>query len=389
MANKKPASFWLRTPVWDGFWILSGVWLPIPLIALSSADQVLQVVLICSVFLLWLPHRFATVYNAFCTPAYRELVFLKKKRFLALPALIFASTYLFVFAPRTVLPLDSFTRIQVLATVFFLYNSYHFAMQHYGVLSIYRIRAEQPHSGWLKRYERIYCVSVGMVIVAFAQICHGAEVVQDSILYEIVPGKSLQPALGVLRVLMPILVVGFTLVMLLGELKSKRRSPSKVIYVLGVGFQGVLAYFLSPLSFLILWGVQHWLVSVALAGHMAENDPSESPAHSRWYGFWNRFNRGFWPTVFGLCVLTVILAPFFEYTLHYEKIKTAPRFLSWVGDLVENSLVFNFFIALNFASVYVHFAMDRAVFRFSDPEIRRVTGPLLFANKILPNSSST
>ena len=36
---------------------------------------------------------------------------------------------------------------------------------------------------------------------------------------------------------------------------------------------------------------------------------------------------------------------------------------------------------LNFATVYVHFFMNRAVFRFSHPEVRKVTGKLLFARR--------
>ena len=136
MSRDKSNSFWLRSPAWDGFWMLSGIWLPILLLALSRADQALQILLIVSVFALWLPHRFATAYNAFCTPAYRTLVLSHKKRFIALPLLIIAGTFLFVFAPRQVLALSAMTRIQILATIFFLYNSYHFAVQHYGVLSI-------------------------------------------------------------------------------------------------------------------------------------------------------------------------------------------------------------------------------------------------------------
>lgn len=372
-------STWLRSPAWDGFWMLSGIWLPIPLLALSSADQALQVLLIVAVFALWLPHRFATAYNAFCTPAYRTLVLSQKRRFVALPVLVLAATFLFVFAPRQALPLTAMTRIQVLATIFFLYNAYHFAVQHYGILSIYRIRAGQPHAGWLKRYERTYCLAVGMVIVTLAQVCHGADVVRDSLLYDLIPRESFQAAFRTLRVVMPCVVVALSAVLLAGEMKIEQRSPAKILYIIGIALQGVLAYYLNLVAFVLLWGVQHWLVSVALAGHMAENDSSESPASSRWYGFWQWFNRGFWPSVLGLCALTLVLAPLFEYSLHDNKIASAPRFLSWIANWVENSWRMNFFIALNFGTVYIHFIMDRAVFRFSNPEVRQVTAPLLFA----------
>lgn len=377
-ATIQPPNVWLRSAAWDGVWMLSGIWLLAPLAMFSSTPSALQSLLIVATLILWLSHRFATTYNAFCTPAYRHLVREQRTRFLLWPLMMTLATFGFVFAPHGLVALDRWGKIQVLGTVFFLYNSYHFGIQHYGVLSIYRIRASQGHTGWLKRYERFFAIAVGTVLVAIAQICHGAEVVQDSIIYDIVPREAFMSAFGILRVVVPVVVLILAVVFYVGEFRSKPASLPKILYVAGLTLQGALAYFLDPLSFLILWGVQHWLVSVALGARMAQNDTSEVPMDSRWYRFWNRFNKGFWPTVFVLCLASMTLTPLFQFAVHPEKLVKEAGSFSFLSSMLANAALSNLFMAMNFVSVYVHFVMDRAIFRFSDPAVRKISVPLLF-----------
>ncbi len=373
---------WLRSARWDGFWMLSGLWL-LPLLAVSAAvPGALKSVLIVASLLLWLSHRFATTYSAFCTPAYRNLVSEQRCRFLWLPSVIILLTFGFVYAPSTVIPLDTWGKIQVLGTFFFLYNSYHFGIQHYGILSIYRIRTGQSPSGWLKRYEKFFCLAVGALAVAIAQICQGAEVVGDSIVYPVVSRDVFMSAFALLQVAVPVIIVILTAVFYVGEFKTGQASLPKVVYAAGLMLQGVLAYYLDPIAFLILWGVQHWLVSIALGGHMAQNDSIEIPDFSRWYGFWRRF-KAFWPTVFVLCLASIVLSPFFEYAVHPEKIAEGPDFFSFLSPVLANTAISNLFIALNFSSVFIHFVMDRAIFRFSHPSVRKVSIPLLFKQRAL------
>ena len=169
---------WLRSAGWDGFWMLSGIWLLIPLLLCANRPGALQVMLIVGTALFWLSHRFATTYTAFCTPAYRDLVRMERVRFIVWPIIVALLTFAFMFAPNNLIQLDTWGKIQILGTIFFLYNSYHFGVQHYGVLSIYRIRSGQGHGGWLKGYERFYCIAVGAILVAIAQMCQGAQVVR-------------------------------------------------------------------------------------------------------------------------------------------------------------------------------------------------------------------
>ncbi len=379
MNSPTAASPWLHSRVTDLFWMHSGLWLPLLLLALLPFPGVTQGLLLAAVFLLWLPHRFATTFNAFCTPAYHRLLNEQRLRFLWIPAGLVGATFLFVFAPSAAVPLDLPTRVHLLATLFFLYNSWHFAMQHYGVLSIYRQRSGQPPGGWLKRFEKQYCLAVGMVAVVIAQIGHGAEVVRDSLLYETFPREQSLWLWELLRYVVPVITIALTTVFLIGELRMPQRSIPKILYVSAVAIQSVLAYWIDAASFVLLWGVQHWLVSIALTAHMAENDRTEIPAASGWYGFWRGIAGSYWPTVVVLTVGSVALVPLFDLTVHPHNAAKLPLIAAVCEPLLANTAVNRLFLALNFATVYVHFAMDQAVFRFSDPAVRKVTGTLLFA----------
>ncbi len=373
-----PASHWLRSPVWDGFWILSGLWLLVPVLLAPVLTSTNQWILVAAVYTLWLPHRFATAFNAYCLPDYRSLIHAQWQRFYLLPAAIFAATFVFLFLPELLLPLPLTTRVQVLATIFFVYNSYHFGVQHFGVLSIYRIRAAQQQDPTVKRYESRYCLFAGGLLVCVAQILAGADIVRDSLMYQVVPLDWLHSALAMARWIAVPVVALLTAGLLLVEARNPRRSVPKMLYIFGVGTQGVLAYFLAPVPFLVLWGVQHWLVSVALTALISGNDhPAEVPA-SPWYRFWGLFYGRFWPTVLILVAITIVLVPLFELSLHSSR----PRegyLVTVAAVLGQHPWLVRTLLWLNFATVYMHFVMDRAVFRFSHPDVRKVTGALLFA----------
>ena len=125
--------------------------------------------------------------------------------------------------------------------------------------------------------------------------------------------------------------------------------------------------------------MQHWLVSVGLAGHMAERDHGAIDRRNQWYRSWRRVSSGFGTTVLTLTLTTLVLVPFFDLSVHPENSDLLPIIGPMIVYLLSNAFWAKLFIALNFGTVFVHFAMDRAVFRFSDPATREVTGRLLFA----------
>lgn len=364
---------WLRSPGFDWGWLLSGIWLVPVVVLLSRAPAALNSFLVSASLLLWLSHRFATAYSAFCMADFKDLVKFQPKRFVGWPVALLAAPFVLVWAPQWLVPMGLWEKAQVMALGFFLFNTYHFGMQHYGVLSIYRVRAGQDPAGRSKGVERHFSLLVGGLLVAIGQIGHGAEVVSDA--FEFSP-PGWVGWFGSVRVVAVALVLLATVVALRAEWAESKASLPKAMYITGLGMQGVLAYFLTPVAFLALWGIQHWLVSVALAGVMSENSEVKPDADEPWYSFWKRAGGGFWRTVGVLVVLSVLLSPLFEFATH--PYKAVPQAVQGLKDFVEQGGWHSFWVALAFGTVYLHFAMDRAVFRFSDPEVRKVTGRLIF-----------
>ena len=76
---RKCSSQWVRGPVWDGFWILSALWLaPIVLFLAhgysNPESSPLDLLYLGLTALFWIGHRLSSTYLAYCTEAYRPLL---------------------------------------------------------------------------------------------------------------------------------------------------------------------------------------------------------------------------------------------------------------------------------------------------------------------------
>jgi hypothetical protein len=148
-------------------------------------------------------------------------------------------------------------------------------------------------------------------------------------------------------------------VMLIAEWRAPRWSLPRLLYVAGLASMVALAlHARSPFLFLVVWTSQHWIVATGLA--------SETPASAR---------RG--AVVLGLVLGSIALLPFFEVEASFDGSATygdwifgafasALRTSSWVPAL----------LALGFASGFVHYLLDRSVYRFSDPAVRSAAAGL-------------
>ena len=63
----------------------------------------------------------------------------------------------------------------------------------------------------------------------------------------------------------------------------------------------------------------------------------------------------------------------FEYSVDLEEFFSSPKILSFLA----NEFFVRLFIVMSFATVFVHFSMDRGVFRFSNIDVRKASLPLL------------
>ena len=89
---------WVRGPLWDGFWILSALWLaPIVLFLAhgysNPESSPLDLLYFGLTALFWIGHRLSSTYLAYCTEAYRPLLRAQPIRFVVLPVLITAGCF--------------------------------------------------------------------------------------------------------------------------------------------------------------------------------------------------------------------------------------------------------------------------------------------------------
>lgn len=354
---------WLISKRFDLFWLHAGLWL-LPVLALGVVlPDAVRLTLVGGTMVFWLGHRFASAQTAYLLPEYRRLIRDEPLRFIAAPLLIFGAVIAFMWIP---LGSDQYqvAHLRVLATIFFLINTYHFGIQHYGVVSIYQIKAKQQVSMTYRTQQRYLCLTLGGLLVAAGQLVNGAQAVRDSLLVDIIPSSS--PPLLTVKIAGAVMAAITTIWWLVREHREGVRSWPKILYILGLGIQSLLAFVVDPLSFVLIWGLPHWLISVALAGTMA----GRANASMR---------KGFLLSVGSLAVFSLVLAPLF-YAVGTTSPMNPPSFyypiMAVLGDPVAARLI----TAVAFASVYCHFVLDRAIFRFSHPKVRTITAPLLFGS---------
>src|SRR4051812_11376218 len=155
----RTSSRWVRGPLWDGFWMLSGLWLvPIVLwLAYGYSDpesSPLDLLYFGLTALFWIGHRLCSTYLAYCTEAYRPLLRSEPIRFIALPLLVTAACFAIFLPPDAALPWTRQERLIAMAIVDYAWVTYHFAAQHFGALSLYRTRAGRSLSNYTRTLDQ-------------------------------------------------------------------------------------------------------------------------------------------------------------------------------------------------------------------------------------------
>jgi hypothetical protein len=165
--------------------------------------------------------------------------------------------------------------------------------------------------------------------------------------------------------------------MLFAELRAPRWSLPRVLYIVGIAVMVGLA--LRPRSlflFLVIWTSQHWILATGLGSQTTCAEPTPTSGVVR--GILHRLNIRPWAVVLFFMAVSVILLPLFEVEANRETgtyygdrifgaIATQLRTSSWVPALV----------ALGFATGFIHYLLDRSVYRMSDPQVRAAASGLI------------
>ncbi len=371
------ASPWIRSWRWDSFWMLSGFWLPGLFLLLPLAQA--QLLLIPVILSLWIAHRFASFYLASCVVEYQSVLKTHSRYFLALPAVLLILVGCFLLAPESWLPLPRLWRVLLLASLDYFFSLYHFSVQHYGVLAVYRSRL--PHGQrdpGLLRWDWWLCLSVSGLLAIVLDLAYG----------EFDPLRNL----GIETLASPpsllLIKSGLCLALLLYWLNSMRlylsrqQGLARSLYLSSLCFMTAISLFVNPILYFAIIQIQHWLVSLGLTTHMARNSnplvTSDSGKGSQWYRSWNWVNARAWGPLLVLVAISLSLAPILEadYFIAHDfdqAVLTGQTFLLRFKD----SIWIYIFATAAFFSAYVHYIYDRGVFHFSDPLTRQAALPLL------------
>lgn len=373
---------WVRGPAWDGFWMLSALWLaPIALwLAHGYSDpesSPLDLLYFGLTALFWIGHRFCSTYLAYCTEAYRPLLRTQPIRFVVLPLLVTAACFGFFLPSDLALPWTREERLIGLAIIDYAWVTYHFASQHFGALSLYRSRAGRGASLQSRRVDRLFALVVGGLLVFVADVLAGAVAYQEQWIdrwFFPVWMVSIQDGI---RLGATIVLVVVTVAALFSEMRTGAWSLPRVLYIIGIAIMVGIA--LRPRSlflFLVIWTSQHWILATGLASQTANKEPA--PVRGVIRSALHQLNVRPWAVLLLLMIASALLLPLFEVEANrqigtyygdriFGTIATALRTSSWVPALV----------ALGFASGFIHYLLDRSVFRFSDPQVRAAAAGLL------------
>lgn len=372
---------WVRNPLWDSLWILNALWLvPLVLWLGSGYDDPLSSP-INSFYLavtacFWIGHRLSSAYLAYCTEAYRPLLKSQRTRFVWVPIGIAVFVFALLLPNDDVFSFSRIERILALAIIDYAFVTYHFASQHYGVLSLYRSRAGRPRDIGMARTDRLFALCIGGGMIFIAELIAGTAVLQDRWFDPVVDPDLLSSLHTHIQTLGTLTVVLATSWLLWEEIRTGSPSLPRTAYIISLSLMVLSAFFVDPFVFIVLWTAQHWLVAVGLTSVVAVSEPKA--ASTSWYRFWNTVNEKRWSVLLLLVLISIALMPVMEVeAVEDENARYGPLLFPFLTDLLSTSGVVPSLIALGFASGFIHYAMDRSVFRFADPEVRQAASNLL------------
>jgi hypothetical protein len=372
---------WIKSSAWDLVWILNALWLAPLLLLLARGHDDVRASPVDGLFFalavpLWFGHRVSSAWLAYATPAYRPLLTKQPLRFVVAPLTIAAACFAVLLTPESVLPMPLTERVVWLAVLDYLLVSYHFAAQHFGVLSLYRARAGRASEPATRRLDRCFALVVGGGFVVVAEALAGSIAFQDRWIDPLLGAVGADLFARTIRGGGVVLVVILTALMLRVELRSQRPSAPRIAYFVGVSAMVLFAFLArDPFLFIVLWSVQHWSVAMGLTS-LAASGGAQRPG-APWQRLLAPINRRGWAVLLVLAVVSTLLLPVLEVEAVTDEYVYADRIFGDVAWWLRTSPFAPALLALGFATAFIHYLLDRAAFRFSSPDVRQAARGLL------------
>jgi hypothetical protein len=372
---------WIRSPAWDLVWVLNALWLAPLVLLLARGYEDARASPVDGLFFvltvpLWFGHRVSSAWLAYATPAYRPLLGTQRLRFVVAPLAIAVACFAVLLAPESVLSMPLPERVVWLAILDYLLVSYHFAAQHFGLLSLYRARAGRASDAITRRLDRWFALVVGGGFVVLADALAGSIAFQDRWINPLLGAGLSDVFTATLRDASVVFVVILTALMLFVEVRSQRPSLPRVAYVLGVSAMVLFAFRArDPFLFIVLWSVQHWSAAMGLAS-LAASGGAQAPGN-HWQRLLAPINRRGWAVLLVLAVVSALLLPVMEVEAVTDEYAYADRIFGEGARWLRSSPFVPALLALGFAAGFIHYLLDRAAYRFSSPDVRQAARGLL------------
>jgi len=172
------------------------------------------------------------------------------------------------------------------------------------------------------------------------------------------------------------IVLFATVFVLAAELKSNKPSFPRTLYVVGLAAMVLLALEpRSPFLYLVVWTSQHWMVAVGLASQTPRRPSAVSGIASR---ILHSLNARSWAIVGILAVISITFLPFFEVEANWGGGPYyGERLFGSMAVSLRDSSWAPLLLSVGFATGFVHYILDRNVYRMSDPRVRSAARSLL------------
>jgi hypothetical protein len=372
---------WIRSAGWDALWIQSALWLaPLAFLLARGHEDPTQSPLDTLFFgltaLFWIGHRLGSAWLAYATTAYRPLLRADPVRFVFAPLGIAAACFAILLPTDEALGFTRAERVLALVLLDYVFVTYHFAAQHFGVLCLYRMRAGRAASVWTRRIDQLFALGVGGALIVLAEAVGEMNVFQGEWLGWL--DRSWLEASGDwLRAGAAMMVATASAALIIQEARASKPSLPRVLYAAGVaGMTACALYSERPFLFVVMWTAQHWLVATALATQVACAEPA--PQESRMLGLLHAVNRRPWALLLVLSLISVLLLPVMEVeAASSDGVSYGERLFGTVALALRESVWLPALIAVGFASGFLHYWLDRAAYRLSDPGVRSAARGLL------------
>lgn len=357
-------SMWIRSPGWDLLTFQSFFWVfPLAFLVYFVVGEKAFFLFAASFFLLFrVAHLYFAAYLCLGHPNYKHISRRRWKKYYLAPLIFLILVICFFMLPEHFIGLSPKQKLQVYIFLEFPYAYAHYALQHYGILSIYRSRQGQKLSRREARVEKLYCHTTTTLLISLLTLKN---------FYDVgLMGFSYGEFLGVEYVdwnfWAVLIVAAFVAYMTFFELRRERQITPKLLYIWSMAIMTSVVSLGGVLIAWMLLDMHHFISVFGLAPHIQANTHQEKKRASFFYAA-----LGF--IGFSIC-LTVIYYYFGAYGVDQK------RYALLLGDYIpvrESGMITTFFFGLFIAVGVLHYWYDRLAFRFSDPEVRNVARELI------------